>query len=153
MVEWYWGQGESLLEYEESRSMIRVGYVIKSNEFNFFRMKNQVVLDAAIDYFAVEEQPGYTKITMVHWESANGLRLLFFGFLNLSAELLVQGRESGGFDMGIRIVKFFFSLVNVFVKPIPKGNGGPYGRPCPDSWIWIKGHFEYVWTLKCLFIF
>ncbi|MDF0717741.1 phospholipase A [Muricauda sp. 334s03] len=40
MVEWYWGQGESLLEYEESRSMIRVGYVIKSNEFNFFRMKN-----------------------------------------------------------------------------------------------------------------
>ena len=40
MVEWYWGQGESLLEYKESRSMIRVGYVIKSNEFNFFRMKN-----------------------------------------------------------------------------------------------------------------
>lgn len=40
MLEWYWGHGESLLEYEEFRSMIRFGYVIKSNEFNFFRMKN-----------------------------------------------------------------------------------------------------------------
>jgi len=39
MIEWYLGQGESLLEYEESRSMFRIGYVIKSNEFNFFRMK------------------------------------------------------------------------------------------------------------------
>ncbi|MFB9056750.1 phospholipase A [Mariniflexile ostreae] len=36
MLEWYLGQAEGLLEYKESRSMIRIGYVIKSNEFSIF---------------------------------------------------------------------------------------------------------------------
>lgn len=39
MLEWYLGQAESLLDYQTSQSMIRVGYVIKSNEFNWFRGK------------------------------------------------------------------------------------------------------------------
>jgi|TARA_R110002074_G_scaffold106578_1_gene230184 phospholipase A1 len=37
MLEWYFGQAEGLLDYEKSSSMIRVGYVIKTNEFDFFR--------------------------------------------------------------------------------------------------------------------
>ncbi|MDT0294282.1 phospholipase A [Mesonia ostreae] len=39
MLEWYLGQAESLLDYQQSQSMIRIGYVIKSNEFNWFRGK------------------------------------------------------------------------------------------------------------------
>ena len=37
MLEYYLGQAEGLLNYKESKSMIRVGYVIKTNEFSFFR--------------------------------------------------------------------------------------------------------------------
>ncbi|WP_151894354.1 phospholipase A [Patiriisocius marinistellae] len=37
MLEWYLGQAEGLLDYQKSRSMIRIGYVIKTNEFDFFR--------------------------------------------------------------------------------------------------------------------
>ncbi|EIJ37568.1 outer membrane phospholipase A [Galbibacter orientalis DSM 19592] len=37
MLEWYLGQAEGLLNYKESQSMIRIGYVIKTNEFSFFR--------------------------------------------------------------------------------------------------------------------
>ena len=37
MLEWYLGQAEGLLNYKESKSMIRIGYVIKTNEFSFFR--------------------------------------------------------------------------------------------------------------------
>ncbi|MEO2128184.1 MAG: phospholipase A [Christiangramia sp.] len=35
MLEWYVGQSEGLLNYTESKSMIRLGYVIKSNELSF----------------------------------------------------------------------------------------------------------------------
>ena len=37
MLEWYLGQAESLLQYQESRSVLRIGYVIRSNEFDLFR--------------------------------------------------------------------------------------------------------------------
>lgn len=37
MLEWYLGQAESMLEYEQSRSMLRIGYVVRSNEFRLFR--------------------------------------------------------------------------------------------------------------------
>ncbi|MDT0649439.1 phospholipase A [Autumnicola edwardsiae] len=37
MLEWYNGYGENLINYDEFRSMIRVGYVIKSNNLNFFK--------------------------------------------------------------------------------------------------------------------
>ncbi len=37
MLEWYVGQSENLFDYKAFTSMIRVGYVIKSNELNFFR--------------------------------------------------------------------------------------------------------------------
>ncbi len=39
MVEWYVGQAESLIAYKEFRSMIRIGYVIKSNELNFLKKR------------------------------------------------------------------------------------------------------------------
>ncbi|WP_396596583.1 phospholipase A [Dokdonia sp. R86516] len=39
MLEWYLGQAESLLDYQQSSSIIRLGYVIKSTEFNWFRSK------------------------------------------------------------------------------------------------------------------
>ena len=35
MLEWYVGQGESLIRYKAFTSMVRIGYVIKSNELNF----------------------------------------------------------------------------------------------------------------------
>ncbi|WP_246286163.1 phospholipase A [Winogradskyella ludwigii] len=41
MLEWYVGQAEGLLNYEQSQSMIRIGYVIRTNEFKWFRGKNQ----------------------------------------------------------------------------------------------------------------
>jgi len=37
MIEWYVGQAENLLLYQQSRSIIRIGYVIKTNEFNLFK--------------------------------------------------------------------------------------------------------------------
>ncbi|AWH75204.1 phospholipase [Dokdonia sp. Dokd-P16] len=37
MLEWYLGQAESLLDFQKSSSIIRLGYVIKSTEFNWFR--------------------------------------------------------------------------------------------------------------------
>lgn len=37
MLEWYVGQGESLLDYQKSSSIIRLGYVIKSSEFDWFK--------------------------------------------------------------------------------------------------------------------
>ena len=37
MLEWYVGQGESLLDYQKSSSIIRFGYVIKTSEFDWFR--------------------------------------------------------------------------------------------------------------------
>ena len=37
MVEWYLGQAESLLDFQKSSSIIRLGYVIKTDEFNWFR--------------------------------------------------------------------------------------------------------------------
>lgn len=39
MLEWYVGQAEGLLGYQQFRSMIRLGYVIKSNELNFLRKR------------------------------------------------------------------------------------------------------------------
>lgn len=37
MLEWYVGQAETLIEYKETRSMIRFGFVFKSDEFNFLK--------------------------------------------------------------------------------------------------------------------
>lgn len=37
MLEWYLGQAEGLLNYEQNVSMVRIGFIIKSNEFDFFR--------------------------------------------------------------------------------------------------------------------
>ncbi|AUC77865.1 phospholipase A [Olleya sp. HaHaR_3_96] len=39
MLEWFLGQSEGLLNYQKSRSMIRFGYVIRTNEFRWFRGK------------------------------------------------------------------------------------------------------------------
>jgi phospholipase A1 len=39
MLEWYLGEAGSLLNYRQFRSMVRIGYVIESNEFNFLRGK------------------------------------------------------------------------------------------------------------------
>lgn len=39
MLEWFVGQGEGLLNYQESQSMVRVGFVIRTNEFRWFRGK------------------------------------------------------------------------------------------------------------------
>lgn len=37
MMEWFKGNSESLLNYEENRSMIRAGFVLKSDELNFLK--------------------------------------------------------------------------------------------------------------------
>lgn len=37
MLEWFKGHAESLLNYQEKRSMIRAGFVLKSNELNFLK--------------------------------------------------------------------------------------------------------------------
>ncbi len=37
MLEWFIGQAEGLLNYTETTSYIRIGYVIKTTEFDFFR--------------------------------------------------------------------------------------------------------------------
>ncbi len=39
MLEWYVGQAESLMNYRAFTSMVRIGYVIKSNELNFLKGK------------------------------------------------------------------------------------------------------------------
>ncbi|WP_246296575.1 phospholipase A [Winogradskyella vidalii] len=39
MLEWFVGQAEGLLNYEQSQSMIRLGYVIRTNEFKWLRGK------------------------------------------------------------------------------------------------------------------
>nr|WP_321227970.1 phospholipase A [uncultured Psychroserpens sp.] len=39
MLEWFVGQGEGLLNYQQSNSMIRLGYVIKTDELRWFRGK------------------------------------------------------------------------------------------------------------------
>lgn len=39
MLEWFVGQAEGLLNYEQSSSMIRLGYVIRTNEFKWFNGK------------------------------------------------------------------------------------------------------------------
>jgi len=36
---WYVGQAESLMDYKEFTSMVRIGYVIKSNKLNFLKGK------------------------------------------------------------------------------------------------------------------
>jgi phospholipase A1 len=35
MAEWYYGYAESLIAFKELRSMIRVGFVMKSDDLNF----------------------------------------------------------------------------------------------------------------------
>ena len=39
MLEWFVGQAEGLLNYQQSRSMIRIGYVIRTDEFKWLRGK------------------------------------------------------------------------------------------------------------------
>lgn len=39
MLEWYVGQAESLMDYQRFTSMLRIGYVIKTNELNFLKGK------------------------------------------------------------------------------------------------------------------
>lgn len=39
MLEWYVGHAESLIDYRTFTSMVRIGYVIKSNELNFLKGK------------------------------------------------------------------------------------------------------------------
>lgn len=39
MLEWFVGQGEGLLNYKKSQSMIRLGYVIRTNEFKWLNGK------------------------------------------------------------------------------------------------------------------
>lgn len=41
MLEWYAGYVESLISYQKFTSMIRVGYVIKTDELNFLKPKKQ----------------------------------------------------------------------------------------------------------------
>lgn len=41
MLEWYVGHAESLIDYSQFRSMVRVGYVIKTNELDFLRAKSK----------------------------------------------------------------------------------------------------------------
>ncbi|MDN3492163.1 phospholipase A [Winogradskyella bathintestinalis] len=39
MLEWFVGQAEGLLNYQQSQSMVRIGYVIRTNEFKWLRGK------------------------------------------------------------------------------------------------------------------
>lgn len=41
MLEWYAGYAESLVNYDQFRSMVRIGYVIKTNELNFLKKKGK----------------------------------------------------------------------------------------------------------------
>lgn len=38
MLEWYKGNAESLISFKENRSMLRAGFMLKSNEFNFLKI-------------------------------------------------------------------------------------------------------------------
>lgn len=42
MFEWYTGYGENLLDYDQFRNMIRIGYVIKMNDLNILKKKSRV---------------------------------------------------------------------------------------------------------------
>lgn len=42
MLEWFAGYGESLIDYDKFTSMVRIGYVIKSNELDFLKSKSKV---------------------------------------------------------------------------------------------------------------
>jgi len=44
MLEWFVGQAEGLLNYEQSQSMIRIGYVIRTNQFRWLRGKSKLEL-------------------------------------------------------------------------------------------------------------
>lgn len=39
MLEWFVGQAEGMLDYQQSQSMIRIGYVIRTNEFKWLKGK------------------------------------------------------------------------------------------------------------------
>ncbi len=41
MLEWYSGYSENLKNYDQFTSMIRLGYVVKSNELNFLKLKSK----------------------------------------------------------------------------------------------------------------
>ena len=41
MIEWFAGHAENLINYEQYKSMIRIGYVIKSNEFDILKRKRK----------------------------------------------------------------------------------------------------------------
>lgn len=40
MLEWFAGHAENLIDYEQFTSMVRIGYVIKSDELNLLKRKN-----------------------------------------------------------------------------------------------------------------
>jgi phospholipase A1 len=40
MLEWFAGHSESLIDYDQFRSMVRIGYVIKTSELDFLRAKS-----------------------------------------------------------------------------------------------------------------
>ncbi|MDO6759503.1 phospholipase A [Tamlana sp. 2_MG-2023] len=40
MLEWFAGYAESLIDYDQFTSMVRVGFVVKTNELDFLRQKN-----------------------------------------------------------------------------------------------------------------
>lgn len=40
MLEWYAGQSESLIDYDKFTSMLRIGYIIKTNELDFLRLQS-----------------------------------------------------------------------------------------------------------------
>lgn len=42
MMEWYMGYGENLLDYDQFRNMVRIGYVIKMNDLKVLKGKTQV---------------------------------------------------------------------------------------------------------------
>ncbi|MCL6217957.1 phospholipase A [Zunongwangia pacifica] len=39
MIEWFTGYDENLIDYDQYRSMIRIGFLLKSNELDFLRAK------------------------------------------------------------------------------------------------------------------
>ena len=45
MLEWYSGYSESLIEYAEHKSIVRVGYVIRSPDLNLLKSKRKEPLD------------------------------------------------------------------------------------------------------------
>jgi len=41
MLEWFSGYGESLIDYDQFTSMVRIGYVIKSDELDFLKLRSK----------------------------------------------------------------------------------------------------------------